>query len=95
MSNGRFRNISINSDYLLVVPSKTNKNENYYFFSYADKEKSDNNFIKLNVHSAFADCVDLTQGQERPMTILKEVKYNAKTKEEQTLYIHPRYSEKK
>lgn len=90
--NGNSRRVSIAADYLLVIPSPENKNENIYLFSYIVESRKKDNFVKLNIFYAFADCVDLTQGQERPMTILKETKYNIKTKDEQILYIHPRYN---
>lgn len=91
LQNGKMRNISINADYVVKIPSKTNTDENYYFFMiqsnkyYIKKGEP----IRLFIISAFADCIDLTRGQERPYTILQETKENIRTKEKEVLYIHP------
>ncbi len=86
--DGRYRNININADYLLAIPSPSNEQENIYIFTYR-KNNDKNEPIKLSIQSAFADCLDLTRGQARPYTILQETKTDICSNEEQIIYIHP------
>lgn len=92
--DGKERKITINADYLLVIPSSSNEMENIYVFAY-QVNKGKNEPIKLSILSAFADCIDLTKGQERPYTILQETKENIRTKEKEVLYTHPYYETNK
>lgn len=93
MPDGRKRRTNINADYMLAIPSAKNKNESIYLFMYSDNalNRNKNTPIHLYLFSAFADCINLTIGQERPYTILKETKENIRTKKKQVLYTHPSY----
>lgn len=83
---------TISADYLLSVPSSNNSHEKIYFFMYqVNKECKLDEPIILKIHSAFPDCLDLTQGQNRPYTILQEKKVNIKTKHEEILFTHSAY----
>lgn len=91
MPDGRKRHTHIKADYMLSIPSPQNRDENIYLFFYRGNTLNKNAPIQLYLFSAFADCLDLTSGQERPYTILQEVKENVKTKETEVLYTHPSY----
>lgn len=83
--NGKHRKVTIQADFLLVIPTK-NKNENIYLFAYqTNRDKGKTEPIKLNIFSAFPDGVDLTTGQEASYTILQE------KKNEKSLFIHSAY----
>lgn len=82
--DNKYRNVGISADYMLAIPTGI-ANENLYIFMYCDR----NNPNHLRIHSAFPDGVDLSQGQERPYTILSEEKVNTKTKQTTQLYTHP------
>ena len=85
------RNITINADFVLTLPTGRSENEKYYFFLYRnDKNDECNEEICLSVHSAFVDCCDLVRGQERPYTILK-LDRQALNSEIENLFIHPNY----
>lgn len=75
--DNKYRNVNIEADYMLVIPSNTPK-ENIYLFMYVDKFNKEP-ITKLNVFSIFQDGVDLTQSQILLGTILKEEKINNKT----------------
>ncbi len=67
----------IKADYMLCIPnlSSENKLQKIYLFMYQDnKEEKKDQPIKLKIISAFPDCVDLTDKQQR-YTILYEGKY--------------------
>lgn len=100
---GIHRKISISADYLLTIPTsalvepnsteKAIPDEKIYLFAYQEnKGAKKDEPIKLSIFSAFADCVDLTRGQERPMTILQETKEHIKTKTIENIYTHPSYA---
>lgn len=91
--NGRIRRSQINADYMLSIPSGRNPDEKIYLFMYQEKsiKQKDNEPIRLNVFSAFPECLNLSQGQERPYTILEEAKYNIATKQTDILFTHPSY----
>lgn len=89
--DGIFRQTKINADYLLVIPSPYHEKEKIYIFTYILCQEK-NQPIKLSIKSAFADCIDLTRGQDRPYIILQETKVNTKTKEKQILFTHPKYA---
>ena len=59
------------------------------------KTNSNDNIIRLKVHSAFPDCVKIENGQEKTYTILEETKINHVTKTRLILYIHPSYKKEK
>lgn len=88
MQDGRKRHTNIKGDYMLAVPSERTPDEKIYLFFYKNKtaKKTDDNREQLYLFSAFADCLDLSGGQERPYTILREIKENAVTKESVTIY---------
>lgn len=79
MPDGKIKQSLINADYMLAVPSKTNPQEKMYIFMYEKGYK--NQTMQLCVHSAFPDCLDLSQGQERAYAILCAEKVNIKTKQ--------------
>lgn len=54
-------------------------------------KSNDNNTKQLYIFSAFPDCLDLSQGQERPYTILTEERENIKTGQKDHLFVHPNY----
>lgn len=86
------RYVKINANYLLKVPSQEYPQESYYFFLYQQpKSKAKDAPIKLNVFSAFPDCVDLAAGQKKTYTILREVKKNIKNQNEEILFTHNAY----
>lgn len=87
MPDGKVKQSLINADYMFAVPSKTNANETMYIFMY--EKNGDKNIKQLCIHSAFLDCLDLSQGQERPYTILSEEKVNTKTKQTTQVYTRP------
>ena len=93
--NGTIRKSNINADYLLIVPSKKDK-ENICFFMYdashyiKNKEKD---IIYLNIFSAFPEGLEIYKGQEKPYTILQEKKINVKANSEVLLYQHPKYKD--
>lgn len=91
LPNGKYRKTKISADYLITIPSDK-KGETIYCFAFQTNKSAKKEPIKLNIHSIFADCVDLTKGQERPFTILQETKINAKTKISEQLYVHPAYA---
>ncbi len=93
--NGKTRRSFINADYLLVVPSKRHSAEKYYLFLYQTNKDKKDEPIKLNVFSAFPDCVDVACGQVNPYTILKEVKYEIRTKTDEVLFVHSTYKNTK
>lgn len=96
MPNGQHRKMKIRADYVLKIPSPDNNEENLYIFAYQQNQvNKKDKAIKLSVISAFADCVDLTQGQEKSFTILKEEKQNIISKKKQTLFVHPAYQNEK
>lgn len=85
--DGKHRATNINAKYLLVIPTNRCEGENFYFFLYQtnfNDPKSEP--IRLNIHSAFVDCVNLTGGQEKPYTILRLTKVNKETNIETVLY---------
>lgn len=85
------RNIKINADFVLTLPTGRSENEKYYFFLYRNsKDKKDGEEICLSVHSAFVDCCNLVQGQERPYTILK-LDRRAKDNKIENIFVHPIY----
>lgn len=85
LPNGNFRKTTINADYLITVPSNES-NETVYLFAYqTNKHRSKSEPILLNIFSAFPDGIDLTSGQDKPYTILKEKKNNV------SIYTHPSY----
>lgn len=90
LPNGKTRHCTIDADYMLAVPSPYNPKEKIYFFMYEGKP-CDSNTKQLYIFSAFPDCLDLSQGQEHPYTILTEEKENIKTKQISSLFVHPRY----
>lgn len=87
MPDGKIKQSLINADYMLAIPSKTNAKETMYIFMY--EKGCDKNTKQLCIHSAFLDCLDLSQGQERPYTILDEEKVNTKTKQTTQVYTRP------
>lgn len=87
MPDGKIKQSLINADYMLAIPSKTNAKETMYIFMY--EKGCDKNTKQLCIHSAFLDCLDLSQGQERPYTILAEEKINTKTKQTTQVYTRP------
>lgn len=87
MPDGKIKQSLINADYMLAIPSKTNAKETMYIFMY--EKGFDKNTKQLCIHSAFLDCLDLSQGQERPYTILAEEKVNTKTKQTTQVYTRP------
>lgn len=93
MPNGKTRHTNIDGDYMLAIPSERNPDEKIYLFFYKETtaKKTVDNKEQLYLFSAFADCLDLSRGQERPYTILQEIKENAITKESEVLYTHPSY----
>lgn len=94
--NGKRRYCKIKADYLLVIPSLINDDENIYYFMVQDSTKiQTQNIIQLKIHSAFPDCIKIENGQEKSLTILEEIKMNYKSKTTQTLYIHPSYQKEK
>lgn len=86
MPDGKIKQSLINADYMLAVPSKTNPKEKMYIFMY--EKSGDNHTKQLCVHSAFPDCLDLSQGQERAYAILYAEKVNIK--KNQTTVLRPR-----
>ena len=94
MPNGNVRHSTIKADYLLKIPSFENKDEFFYCFLHQLNSKaSKDGVIELNAHSIFFDCINLSQGQQQPYTILEEKKINIKTHEEILLYQHPKYKD--
>lgn len=93
MPDGKTRRTNISGDYMFAIPSERNPEEKIYLFLYreAAAKKKDDMREQLYLFSAFADCLDLSRGQERPYTILQETKENAKTKQSEVLYTHPSY----
>ena len=89
--DGKYRQVDINADYLLTIPTG-NSNEKMYFFMYCDRYNKDKTSIHLKIFSAFQDGVELYIGQERPYKILTEDKINLKTKQTENLYVHPNYT---
>lgn len=94
--NGKGRHTNINADSLLVIPSR--KGVNYYLFAYKQKNVNPKEPMRLKIHSAFIDGVDLTMGQGKPFAILQVDKVTTKKKEDKTkektiktLYIRPGY----
>ena len=94
-NNYKIRHSSITADYMLAVPSERNKDEKIYFFMYLDKSTPQNDTLNLKIFSAFPDCVDLTQGQEHPFTILEEQKVDIRSHVSEVLYVHPSYKKEK
>lgn len=85
MPNGKYRQTTIKADYLFVIPTDNN-NEKYYLFAYqTNKNRGKDEPIELSIFSAFPDGIDMTQGQERPYTILEEKKNG------QSIFIRPSY----
>lgn len=93
MPDNKIKHCSVEADYMLAVPSLNNNDENIYFFMYESKPKGDG-LKQLNIFSAFPDCLDLSQGQEHPFTILLEEKVNVKTNETTVLFEHHNYKQK-
>ena len=94
MPNGNIRHSKIKADFLLKIPSLNTKDEFFYCFLHQlNSNSSKDEIIRLNAHSIFLDCVDLSQGQEKPYTILQEKKINIRTHEEEILFQHPKYIE--
>lgn len=93
MPDGKTRRTNISGDYMFAIPSGRNPEEKIYLFLYRETaaKKKDDMREQLYLFSAFADCLDLSRGQERPYTILQETKENAKTKQSEVLYTHPSY----
>lgn len=75
----------------LCVPSQQNPNETIYIFTYQRNSNTDEP-IKLSILSAFADCIDLTTGQERPYAILQELKEDIRTNQKELLYTAPSFN---
>lgn len=72
LSDNKVRVCDISADFVLKIPTKT---ESYfmYIFMYAENKPfslGTKETINLNVISAFCDGVDLTKGQERPLSVL-------------------------
>lgn len=96
MPDGKTRSTNISGDYMLAIPSERNPDEKIYLFLYRDKKYSKTKDTEqLYLFSAFADCLDLSRGQERPYAILQETKENVRTKEKEVLYTHPYYETNK
>lgn len=93
MPDGKIIPTKIDGDYMMAIPSQRNPDEKIYLFFYKDMSpnKKRNSPEKLYLFSAFADCLDLSRGQERPYTILQETKENTKTNESVIIYTHPSY----
>lgn len=61
----------IQADCLIVIQSPYNQDEKLYLFAYqSNPKKGANEPAQYKIHSAFADCVDLTQGQDSPRKIV-------------------------
>lgn len=94
LPNKKWKQSHINADYMLCISElfPNNKNQKIYFFMfYEDSEVRRKNNIRLRVHSAFIDCLDLTVRQKR-YAILKECKYrDGNTENIQQIYVSPNY----
>ena len=88
------RRLRIPADYVLSVP--IDKTKNMYFFLKRKEDlriKNDRSEpMNLYVFSAFPDSVHLTDGQQKPFTILKLSRTHVKTKTETKLYQNPKYN---
>lgn len=95
LPNKKRRKSTVGADYVLVLPSNSHADERLYLFLvdenksiFAKNEKSST--LNLKLISAFADCKELLNGQEKPYTILNyeiEDKNHNKT----TIFTHPNF----
>ncbi len=90
LPSGKTKRSTVKADFMLSVPSLSNPNERIYFFMYEGRF-CNNDIKQLHIFSAFPDCLDLSQGQEHPYTILTEEKENIKTKQITNLFVHSHY----
>lgn len=73
MHNGRYRNCQIDAHYVLAIPHRSDSQKRMYFFLYRSTPKQTKDEpIKLHIFSAFPDYRNLTDGQQKPYTILRE-----------------------
>lgn len=78
----------IEADYMLCIPNlfRYNKYQKIYMFMYQENKFNNDDPVKLKIHSAFPDCVDITKNQQK-YTILYEAKFNTKIGTLEELYV--------
>ena len=95
VSRCQFRSSRIPADYVLAIPID-DKQRMYFFLKRQTAPGRENDRsapMKLYVFSAFPDSIHLTQGQQRPFTILKLSRKHIRTKQETELYHRHNYTE--
>lgn len=93
LPDGRIQRSNITADYMLCIPGlfSDNKEQRIYVFMYRENKGDTSGDIKLRVHSAFPDCVDMTVNQKK-YAILRECKYKKDDSENiKQLFLHRNY----
>lgn len=88
---GKKRNTDIGGDFLLVIPGK-NPKTHYYMFAHKERNINPKEPLRLKIHSAILDGVDLTSGQGKPYPILHVRKYTDRRTDYTDLYVKSGYT---
>ena len=90
----------IKTDYIIAIPYGKNphRDERIYLFAHKCGIDKQSGAIKINIHSAIADCVDFVQGQKKIGSVVHEKALTLSSHKnviaQREVYIHPEYDKR-